>query len=108
MNAFGKYSVVDGGGTPSVAQSRSKWAGRGISLVMVSAVLLVTGLGNIVHADQATAATTPQPRASTFGVQFGDCSELAGSTTITGSAPSAIRYAAAIAIAGAVFRPIGS
>jgi len=45
--------------------------------------VLVTGLGGIGHAGQGTAAVTHQLPASSFGVEFTDCSELASIATIT-------------------------
>lgn len=45
--------------------------------------MLVTGLGGIGHAGQGTAAVTHQLPASSFGVEFTDCFELASIVTIT-------------------------
>lgn len=83
MNSFETQSAVGSDTSPSDAKFRSRLARRGISVLIVSAVLLVTGFGGIVHAGQAPAAVTHQLGASSFGVEFTDCSELASITTIS-------------------------
>jgi hypothetical protein len=63
---------------------RSRWTRLCRSAVIVSAVMLVTGLAGVSHAGQApTGAFTQLPRAASFDVEFTDCSELASITTIT-------------------------
>ncbi len=77
MNTFQTQRTVRGN---EHSQFRSRWSRPGRSTVIVIAVLVITGLGGVAHAGQAPAAVT---RASSFGVQFTDCSELASITTIT-------------------------
>jgi len=83
MDSFERTPGVGRNVGPSGVKFRCRWARLGKSGVVVSAVVLVTGLGGIAHAGQAPAAVPLQTPASSFGVEFTDCSELASITTIT-------------------------
>src|SRR6476469_1612879 len=71
----------------SVHQQRAVGARRGYlsfgirrSAMIVGTIFLITGVGGVANAGQATAAV---PGAPSFDVEFTDCSELASITTIT-------------------------